>query len=215
MPAAEYSSLAYVNYALGLLGENPITSFDPADGSTNGLAGTVYDRLVETMLCGWPWNFVQQRLTLTADVALPPEPWLAQYGLPSGTLRVIRSNIPSEPWALYQDPTTGERRIYLGRDAASSTLAVQFDVVVRPSGDIFPAYFVPALQYSLAGEMAAAITGDISVAQAFRAQAVTATGHRAHSGRQRDAASAHRQPVLRPPQRRLRSWRGVSVLRRR
>ena len=67
MPAAEYSSLAYVNYALGLLGENPITSFDPADGSTSGLAGTVYDRLVETMLCGWPWNFVQQRLTLTAD----------------------------------------------------------------------------------------------------------------------------------------------------
>lgn len=173
--AAQKGPLPFVNHALALLGETPIEDFDPESGSTNALAGLIYDRVVESCLSTWLWNFATCRVELSQLSDDPPLPWTVQYSLPSGCLRVIRTDHPNEPFAVYSDNRTG---VSAGtpRPAGAMVLyahrtGIIADCIVRPLDEIFPAYFTDLLVNRLAAEMAPAITGSLGLAQGFEQRA--------------------------------------------
>lgn len=169
--SAQTNPLALTNHALALLGEDSIDDFIPESGSTQALAATIYDRVVDSCLGSWQWNFATCRLELSALTNPPPDPWTVQYALPSGTLRILRTDIPCEAYAIYSDNQGGvaagtprpggELRLYATRTG------VWADVLVRPLDDLFPGYFSDIVINRLAAEMAPALTGQMQLAQLF------------------------------------------------
>lgn len=168
---ARTSPLDFVNHALALLGEDPVTDLAPETGSTSALAAQIYDRIVDTLLSCWPWGFATLRTQLSALAEPPPSPWLVQYNLPANTLRIISTDIPADCYRIYSEGGSsgvGARRLYSLRRGAFA------DVVIRPTDELFPAHFSACVIPQLAAEMAPAVTGDLQIAQYFRGMAAQA-----------------------------------------
>ncbi len=159
------SPLAFVNHALALIGEDPLTDLIATSGSTNAAAATVYDRVVESLLSKWTWKFATMDCELSEIVAAPPDPWVAQYNLPARTLRIVGTDQPGEAYTIARNHDVadddGTRRLYAMRSG------VRARVLIRPLDELFPAHFISALIPDLTAQLAPAVTGNLQTAQYF------------------------------------------------
>ena len=166
---AATSPLAFVNHALALIGEDPLTDLLPESGATNAAAAQIYDRVVESLLSVWSWKFATMDCELSQNAEAPPSPWTAQYDLPARTLRIISTDCPGETYTIARNHDVGDndgtRRLYAMRTG------VRARVVIRPLDELFPAHFVSALIPEMAAQLAPSVTGDLNLAGLFERRA--------------------------------------------
>lgn len=165
------SPLAFVNHALALIGAEPLTDLLAESGATNALADQIYDRVIDTMLAAYPWAFATRRIELSELADSPPDPWVYQYELPANTLRILGTDTEGQQYRIYSEGGSegvGARRMY------TMTSGTWADVVIRPTDELFPAHFSAAIIPELAAQFAPSVTGDLSIAQYFRAEASAA-----------------------------------------
>jgi hypothetical protein len=151
------SEVSIVNGALARLGDDVILSLSD-DSKRARLANLLYADVRDTVLRAHPWNFATARAQLGQLVAMPAFGYTHQYQLPSDPycLRVLEMDNPGYTFKIEgRVLLTDEDPCYI-RYIARITDPAQFD-----------ATFTEALSARLAAEMAYALTGHASLAEAM------------------------------------------------
>lgn len=88
------SQLEIVNYALGELGADLITSMtDPVKSAT--LATAMWPIVFESVARAYPWNCLIKRQALSPDASAPAgDDWTTSFTLPPTCLRVLSADLP-------------------------------------------------------------------------------------------------------------------------
>lgn len=150
------SEVGIVNYALSLLGDDPIT--DLADDNERArLANRVYEQVRDAVLRAHPWNFAVTRKALVVLAESPVFSWSYQYQLPTDPycLRVLALNSDEEdrePSDVYA--VEGHRLL-----TNEATANIRYVAKITDS-EQFDALFSETVAFRLAATMAYARTGD-------------------------------------------------------
>lgn len=94
------SQLEIVNYALGELGAELITSLDdPVKAAT--LAKAMWPIVYESVARAYPWNCLKKRKSLSPDSTAPDgDEWTTAFSLPPTCLRVLSADIDRSEYAI-------------------------------------------------------------------------------------------------------------------
>lgn len=96
------SDVEVCSNALVLIGDDPISSFDPNQGKRASVASNLYANTRDATLRMHPWSRARKRVSLAPTVTAPPYGWSAQFVVPPDCLRIIlvgedpEQNIPYE-----------------------------------------------------------------------------------------------------------------------
>ena len=148
-----------VSQALIMIGEAPISSF--TEGTGGLVAGNIYATTRDDLLTAYRWRFAMRKNSLSRLVDTPRNEWEYAFQLPSDLLMLVRT-YPNSTYEVYRD------FLY------SNNASVDIDYVYRPDVGFFPAYFVKALIYKLAEEMAISITNNQGLAERMEMRATKA-----------------------------------------
>lgn len=85
------SKVEIANLALGIIGEEPITSFSDDDKAARTV-NLWYDPVRRSLLRNHPWNFAVKRAALAQLTETPAFGYDHQYALPSDFLRLLNLN---------------------------------------------------------------------------------------------------------------------------
>lgn len=153
--AADRSSVAYVNRALTLLGENEVNSLDAGESPEAATAAILYEATREEMLGGFDWGFARRTVDLAQLTASPAEPWTYQYALPDDflLLREITPGGTNYQLVADEEPPHQQRLV-------SHQTSVRLTYTANLSEGLFPPYFQAALVAKLAAVMAGPIAED-------------------------------------------------------
>lgn len=156
------SEVKICNMALTKLGADTIMAL--TDDSDNARAcNMMYEALRDEILRGYPWNFAINRATLAQLTAAPAYGYDHAYQLPSSPycLRVLE---------LYEERDSGSDWHVEGRTLVTDADTARIKYVQRVTDPTyFDAAFTEAFAARLAAEMALAITGSKTMAEAMAA----------------------------------------------
>lgn len=144
--------------ALVRLGANPIQSFTEGTPASQ-ICSIVYPKVKGNLLSLYNWKFTHKKFQLARLAAAPKTQWKYQYALPSDRL----SNVP---FVLYETASQGAPAYkafeFVGEVVYSDaeTLFIDYQGAVLDSQ--WPAYFTELVTVAIMGEIAFAITGEIS-----------------------------------------------------
>jgi hypothetical protein len=150
--------------ALILIGASPITSFD--DGTTEAtVAANLYEDTVRDCLSRHRWRFSSGQVQLSRLTAAPDARWDAAYQLPSDLLLLHNVTVTDDPIAYdrYQD------MVYCN---ATVEDVVYADYSFRATEDLWPPYFVTAVQYQLASIFAYSVAAQEALSDLFEKRAL-------------------------------------------
>lgn len=156
------STIKVYNAALVRLGVPKIESF--TDESISARTGSeMFEDVLESALCMYPWRFAMRRATLNRLGDTPPAPWEGLYDIPTEirhVWKVYEDDYPSQNYEVY------ERRVAVNVTAAQTTaISVDGTAMIGPSS--WPGYFrLPFITY-LASQIAMPITQDERLAMAL------------------------------------------------
>ncbi len=150
--------------ALILIGASPITSFD--DGTTEAtVAANLYEDKVRDCLSRHRWRFSSGQVQLSRLTATPDARWDAAYQLPSDLLLLHNVTVTDDSIAYdrYQD------MVYCN---ATVEDVVYADYSFRATEDLWPPYFVTAVQYQLASIFAYSVAAQEALSDLFEKRAL-------------------------------------------
>lgn len=147
------------NYALTMIGNNPITSLAETNKPAV-LCALHYPLARDTTLAAHPWNFAIKRVLLAKESAIPTHEFAAQHTIPADCLRVLRTGFEA-------NGTPVEYRIE-GNKVLCDENAVYIEYISSdvPTGRFSP-LFIDAVSAKLAAAITIAITGSDTKAQAM------------------------------------------------
>jgi len=146
------SKVDIANYALALLGQDPITDLTE-DSKAARTLNLRFDSVRDAVLRGHPWNFAVQRDSRAALATAPAWGWTYAYNLPSDFLRLLDFNPETrDPYEL--ETQDGER--VLLTDASSCDIKYIARVT---DTTLYDSLFIEALAARLAWASCVAITG--------------------------------------------------------
>lgn len=166
--AADRQAVSFVNRALALLGEEPITALLSTESSTAAVAVSLYEPTKEMLLGCWPWKFATKRKALNRLTDTPTDEWNYQFSMPSDFLLLHRTDVAAGSWAMQADQAgtdEGQLRMYSDHSAVTIEYTADLDEAY------FPNYFQEALVMELAARMAAPISERADLVQLYQAQA--------------------------------------------
>jgi hypothetical protein len=150
--------------ALVLIGASPITSFD--EGTTEStVASNIYQDTVRDMLSRHRWRFASGQAQLSRLVDVPDAKWDAAYQLPADLLILHGVTITDNQIAFdrYQD------KVYCN---ATTEDVVFADYTFQANEDLWPPYFVTAIQYQLASIFAYSVAAQEGLSDMFEKRAM-------------------------------------------
>lgn len=151
------SKLDIISAALVLIGDKPLNDLtEPRIAAT--AANNLYDSTYEAMLCQHRWRFASGKATLNRLVAAPLNQWTYAFQIPADFLMGIGVR-PNTPFEIFED------QIY------SNQTALDLDYIYRPAESQLPPYFVKAMEYEMATQLAIAVTDRQSYYQLYRSEA--------------------------------------------
>ncbi len=166
MSARSNSDIDISSRALVLIGANPITSFE--DGSTEAtVASNMYEDIAQAALLNTRWRFTTDQAVMNRLSEEPTGRYDAAYQIPSASIMAHAVTINDNPiqYQIYGN------KVYC--DAGISDELV-IDYSYRSHEVDWPAYFILAVEYSLASIFAVAIARDTSLANMFEQKALMA-----------------------------------------
>lgn len=176
------SDVDIVSQALVLIGEAPISSL--TEGTAGVVASSLYETTKDTLLQKHRWRFATAKASLSRLTATPLNEWTYGFQLPTN-LRLILRVYPHTPYEMYED------KIY------SNSNTLQIDYLIDPGEGDYPAYFVKALTYRLASEMALGIANNQSLSDAWYDKSIVAISEAMHMDSQgRPNQAIHHRPLI-------------------
>jgi len=138
------------NIALGILGAEPITSYEHDETTRAKLCRSFYPTSRDATLRAYPWNFAVVRRSLSLDPTAPIFGYDNKFSLPANPycLRVLELDDPDIDWKI-------EGRFLL---CDSSAVMIKFISRVENTA-LFDSMFVQALATRLAAILSKPITG--------------------------------------------------------
>lgn len=113
--------------ALQQLGDDPIASFELAEGKRARLCSNIWPQVRDYMLRKHAWPCARKRVILAPEVAAPAFDWAHSFVLPSDWLRTLqvgargeRPNFEAEGRRIYAD-TNALRLVYVWRNEDPAT----------------------------------------------------------------------------------------------
>lgn len=143
--------------ALILIGENPISSFDPEEGNPAIVASNLYDAAKRQLLASYPWRFASTSEVISRMVSEKVTQYDGAYQLPSQCLRPQRvrdGSLQLTPFEVFGTE--------LHLDSTASQLDLDYLKLVNE--DAMTEWFVEVLQTRLAAMFAVSITASPSLA---------------------------------------------------
>jgi hypothetical protein len=96
------SQVDIANYALEVIGEDPIVSFNDEGDPKSALIDRMYIRAVRDVQTFYPWRELRERAVLAVDAAVPTWGYSKQYRVPSALNRIIdiyqSEDFPLKEW---------------------------------------------------------------------------------------------------------------------
>ena len=133
-----FTKIDLCSMALLKFGEKPIQSWTE-DSAAAQLARTLFDPVVDTLLCMFPWRFATQSLTLQRNTD-------GDFVIPSDVLRILKC----------EGQINGDKIIISG-----DTLEIL--AIVKTGPEKFPGYFATLVAAKLATEFCIPLLGDANV----------------------------------------------------
>lgn len=150
--------------ALVLIGASPITSFE--DGTTEAtVAANLYEDTVRDMLSRHRWRFASGQAQLSRLVDVPDARWDAAYQLPADLILLHGVTVTDDPIAYdrYQD------KVYCNATAEDLVYA---DYTFQANEDLWPPFFVTAVEYQLASIFAYSVAAQEGLSDIFEKRAM-------------------------------------------
>lgn len=150
--------------ALVMIGAQPITSFE--DGTTEAtVAANLYEDTVRDLLTRHRWGFTTGQAQLSRRTDAPDAKWDAAYQLPANLILLhdVTVNDHAIPFRRYQN------MIYCD---ATTTDEVFADYSFRAEEDLWPPYFVMAVELQLAAIFAYAVANQVQTADYLEKKAL-------------------------------------------
>lgn len=164
------------NQAIGLVGAEPISSFD--DGtSVAATCASLYQPLRAQMLVTYPWRFANTKAQLAPLTEAPLFGWRQAFALPAGALRLNALFTSTAPGAR---PTT-DWQLFDGRVMANAA-ALWLDFGYDAAEEAWPVHFRTLMRYALAAEFALPFTENASAADLWQRKAFGAPGENGQGG---------------------------------
>jgi hypothetical protein len=149
------SKVGIINYALRILGADPIAAPDE-DTENARKVDNIYDITLKSMLRSHPWSFAKKETALSQVSETPVlDDYTYVYSLPSDYLRLNKTSVEPD----YSHKIKG-RRIY----SNSSTLSIEY-IYFCTDTEQYDAEFVDAFAARLAAELCYAITKNKSLVE--------------------------------------------------
>ena len=149
------SSIEIASNALLLIGDNAISAFTESTGGI--IAERLYDDLLDDLLTSHHWRFATKKQLLNQLVTAPINGFAHAFQIPTDCLKIITINY-SVPYEINGD------------QIHCNITPIEADYIFRPSEPSFPAWFVKALEYRLASELAMPVTEATTRAEFYAAQ---------------------------------------------
>ena len=182
-----FSQVQIINLALGKLRAGTINSLE--EKSVPAETATLYWPLaLDAVLSMHPWNFAAKTVALALVGPSDRQDWVYKYSQPSDCV-VVRKIITADRNAALIEFIVQSGHIY------TDTEQVQIEYTARPAEPgLIPAYFVEALTWQLAVQMADALSGDLT----RRQQCATMYENTLSAARRVDAGEGAREAVIDP-----------------
>ena len=163
MPEVADTAIKICSRASILIGGDAIQSF--TDGTTESdVAASIYEDIARSSLTNTRWRFATTQVQLSRLTDVPASRYSAAYQLPSDYLMInsltVNDNI------IEYDTYTNK-----AFSNAVETDVVMADYVFRVGEEHWPAYFVLAVELSLASLFAVSIARDAQLSNAMEARA--------------------------------------------
>jgi len=163
MPEVADTAIKICSRASILIGGDAIQSF--TDGTTESdVAASIYEDIARSSLTNTRWRFATTQVQLSRLTDVPASRYSAAYQLPSDYLMInsltVNDNI------IEYDTYTNK-----AFSNAVETDVVMADYVFRVSEEHWPAYFILAVELSLASLFAVSIARDAQLSNAMEARA--------------------------------------------
>lgn len=163
MPEVADTAIKICSRASILIGGDAIQSF--TDGTTESdVAASIYEDIARSSLTNTRWRFATTQIQLSRLTDVPASRYSAAYQLPSDYLMInsltVNDNI------IEYDTYTNK-----AFSNAVETDVVMADYVFRVGEEHWPAYFVLAVELSLASLFAVSIARDAQLSNAMEARA--------------------------------------------
>jgi len=163
MPEVADTAIKICSRASILIGGDAIQSF--TDGTTESdVAASIYEDIARSSLTNTRWRFATTQVQLSRLTDVPASRYSAAYQLPSDYLMInsltVNDNI------IEYDTYTNK-----AFSNADETDVVMADYVFRVGEEHWPAYFILAVELSLASLFAVSIARDAQLSNAMEARA--------------------------------------------
>lgn len=159
--------------ALGLIGEEPITSFDD-DTHASEQCGLHYDLFVRSMMTMKDWYFLRTRADLVEDGAtIPINEWTRAFSLPSDRL--------GPPLEVFASSASGAKPITEGWELHGNHIytdltSLTIKYAAQKAESLWPPYFEQLVVWGLAAELCTPITENGAQAERLHAKAYGTPG---------------------------------------
>jgi hypothetical protein len=155
-------AVALCNEALRMLGDATIQSFDD-DSDLAESCNQLFPTTVAALLASYPWRFTMAKVRLARDVVAPLNQWRYQHALPPDRIGITRLSPSGEIGAgLLAAYEIFENRVF----SDQPDIWCDYQRNVDPA--LWPPMFRQMARYGLAADLAVAVTGSASLAQAMR-----------------------------------------------
>lgn len=153
------SAIAMCNSALGMLGDNPITSFNAGTKAAT-LCNTLYPQTRDRILRMHPWLCARKRVLLAATSVEAAFDWSATFQLPGDCLRLLQVGI------------RGQRLCYEreGNTILASQTTLPIVYTARVDESLFDAQLADLLTVAMAKALAYPITKSPPMQQAMNTE---------------------------------------------
>jgi hypothetical protein len=163
MPEAADTAIKICSRASILIGGDAIQSF--TDGTTESdVAASIYEDIARSSLTNTRWRFATTQVQLSRLTDVPASRYSAAYQLPADYLMI--NSLTVNDSIIEYDTYTNKAFC-----DAVDTNVVMADYVFRVGEEHWPAYFVLAVELSLASLFAVSIARDAQLSNAMEARA--------------------------------------------
>ena len=150
------SSIDICSNALLLLGDNKISAFNESAGGL--VAENLYDSVLEDLLTQHHWRFATKKKQLNRISTDPINGYSYKHQLPADYLRAIGIS-PNGPYDIFED------------ELHANYNPVELDYIYKPAVAEWPPWFVKAMEYAMAAELAEAVTEQTTRAEFYQKKA--------------------------------------------
>ncbi|MBN86310.1 MAG: hypothetical protein CL885_02170 [Dehalococcoidia bacterium] len=156
---AGLTEVSVAQKACGLVGIDPITSFDDQTAEAQAM-NVIYDVLIESILGMYPWRFASKQVALSLDAETPAGRWDYAWQLPTDVLNIQAVTVNDS----IIDFDRYNQYIFCGYDSNNT---VVLDYTFREDEERWPGYFTYPVVLKLASILASSVQERANLAEMF------------------------------------------------